>query len=224
MSDTSTQIPTFVPEPDELLEPLGRGGVQLWRELRRLKLDAPAFLKRYVPGTDMKQVKRWAKNPATIPEETREILDALVHTIDEQRRLFTPVTGDELVATVGFVGHAQCSLKILGEDVQTSRIEVDGKLETWSISGWSCIFMRQQLENTSSDNNRLKRCRCWMILPDTTSQVLGDTIEPGLKGCGSISGKLRVQEFYDEWWEAQERFNLTPSRMKVLPDRHYFSS
>lgn len=224
MSDTSTQIPTFMPEPDELLSPKGRDSVQLWRELRRLKLDAPAFLKKYVPGTDMKHVKQWAKDPGTIPEKTREILDALVHTIDEQRRLFTPVTGDEIVATVGFVDLAQCSLKILGEDVQTSRIEVDGKLETWNISGWTCIFMRQQLENTSSDDKRLKRCRCWMILPGTVSQVLGDAIETGFKSCGFIRGNLRVQEFYDEWWEAQERFNLTPSRMKVLPDRHYFSS
>lgn len=224
MSDTSTQIPTFMPEPDELLSPKGRDSVQLWRELRRLKLDAPAFLKKYVPGTDMKHVKQWAKDPGTIPEKTREILDALVHTIDEQRRLFTPVTGDEIVATVGFVGHTQCSLKVLGEDVQTSRVEVDGKLETWSISGWTCILMRQQLEVEGATGADATSRRCWLILPGQEELILGEELEEGLLGCGELRGKAHVVEFYDEWWEAQERYNLAPSDAKTLPGRSYFKS
>lgn len=224
MSGTSTQIPTFVPEPGELLSPKGRDSVQLWRELRRLKLDAPAFLKKYVPGTDMKQVKRWAKDPATIPEETREILDALVHTIDEQRRLFTPVTGDEIVATVGFVGQTQCTLKILGEDVRVSRLQVEGKLETWSISGWTCILMRQQLVVEGAVGADATTRRCWLILPGETVLRLGAELEGGFLGCGVLEGKADVVEFYDEWWEAQERYNLAPSDAKTLPGRSYFKS
>jgi len=224
MSNTSTQIPTFVPEPDELLEPLGRGGEDVWARLKALRFDGAALLSRFIPGTGLREVKSWRKRPGAIDAVALEVLDALEHTLDVQRRGWNPVEGATLTAEVGFLGLAQCTLKIMGEDVQLSSLKVEGRSETWTISGWSCLIMRQQLEVEGATGQDATTRRCWVILPGEETITLGDEVRTGLRGCGELTGKLRVIEFYDEWWAVQERFKLAPSDAKVLPDPNYFKS
>ena len=224
MSTTSTQIPTFVPEPDELLESLGRGGEDVWARLKALRFDGAALLSRFIPGTGLREVNAWRKKPDAIDAATLEVLDALEHTLEMQRRGWNPVEGATLTAEVGFLGHAQCTLKVIGENVRLSKIKAQGRLETWSISNWTCIFMRQQLEDQQPGSKHPKRRRCWVILPGETSITVGNDIEKGRRGCGLLSGDFQVLEFYEDWWEVHERFNMTPSEVAVLPDQRYFSS
>jgi len=84
MSNTSTQIPTFVPEPDELLEPLGRGGEDVWARLKALRFDGAALLSRFIPGTGLREVKSWRKRPGAIDAVALEVLDALRPIISEK--------------------------------------------------------------------------------------------------------------------------------------------
>jgi hypothetical protein len=224
MSDTSTQIPTFVPEPDELLEPLGRGGEDVWARLKALRFDGAALLSRFIPGTGLREVKSWRKRPGAIDAATLEVLDALEHTLDVQRRGWNPVEGATLEATVGLLGEKQCTLKVLGEDVQFSMLDSNDGLETWSISNWTCVLMRQQLEVEGGTGQDATCRRCWLILPGEEVVTLGKISQPGLFGCGELTGELRVVEFYEGWWDVQERYNLAPSDATTFPGRSYFKS
>ena len=224
MSETSTQIPTFVPKPDELLEPLGRSGEEVWEKLGELRFNGAALLSHYISGTRISHVNAWRKNPEGIEASALEILDALEHTLTSQRKQWVPKTGAKLSARVGFLGHAHCAFKIIGEDVQLSKNKVQGRMETWSISNWTCILMRQQLVDETAEARYSKRRRCWVVLPGKKSHVIGDKNEQGFRGCGLLRGKMRVLEFYEDWWEVKERFELGPPDAAVLPGHSYFSS